>query len=307
MGVERIKLPPALALLLRPDLARPRQRLRERLFQRRPACNLAADVANEPAEPRAQQAQLAMMALELLGVGVAPRHHRRPLSDARIGLAQLDPVPAGKPPEPPDRRMQELGVGRERDRLRLHGRVRGDALEVLRAERARVMRHAQALGQKQIELVAEPLAPVAQVRALVRECMLEKLLPGEVLEIRVVDPALADLFVGQREDVLEKQNPDHEPRLDPRPPRLGIERRDLAVEPVPVDPLRKQHQLVPHVDDLIEPGPEQIARIRWGMLLRPHRAPSASSLAKESRPAIRMNPAHAISHAVSNPKCNRAA
>jgi hypothetical protein len=27
-----------------------------------------------------------------------------------------------------------------------------------------------------------------------------------------------------------------------------------------------------HVDDLIEPGPEQIARIRRLMLLRPHRA-----------------------------------
>ena len=49
------------------------------------------------------------------------------------------------------------------------------------------MRHAQALGQKQIELVAEPLAPVAQVRALVREGVLEKLLAGEVLEIGVVD------------------------------------------------------------------------------------------------------------------------
>ena len=78
-------------------------------------------------------------------------------------------MPAGKPPEPADRRMQELGVGRERDRLRLHRGVHGDALEVLRAQRARVMRHAQALGQKQLELVAEPLAPLAQVRALVRE------------------------------------------------------------------------------------------------------------------------------------------
>lgn len=67
-----------------------------------------------------------------------------------------------------------------------------DPLEVLRAQRARLMRHPQALGEQKVQLVAEPLAPVAQVRALVREGVLEKLLPGEVLEIGVVDPALAE-------------------------------------------------------------------------------------------------------------------
>jgi len=36
--------------------------------------------------------------------------------------------------------------------------------------------------------------------------MLEDLLAGEVLEVRVVDPALAYLFIGQGEDVLEQQN-----------------------------------------------------------------------------------------------------
>lgn len=58
------------------------------------------------------------------------------------------------------------------------------------------MRQAQALGQKQVELAAEPLAPMAQAGALVREGVLEKLLAGEVLEIRVIDPALANAFVG---------------------------------------------------------------------------------------------------------------
>jgi len=52
--------------------------------------------------------------------------------------------------------------------------------------------HPQALGQQQLQLVAEPLAPVAQVRALVRECVLEELFAGEVLEIWIVNPALAD-------------------------------------------------------------------------------------------------------------------
>jgi hypothetical protein len=41
----------------------------------------------------------------------------------------------------------------------------------------------QALGQQQLQLVAEPLAPMAQVGALVRELVLEELFPGEELEI----------------------------------------------------------------------------------------------------------------------------
>ena len=80
---------------------------------------------------------------------------------------------------------------------------------------------------------------MAQVRALVRERMLEKLLPGEVLEIGVVDPAIAHLFVGQGEDVLEQQQPDHEAALDAGPTLLAVKRRDLAVEPLPVDAARQ--------------------------------------------------------------------
>ena len=41
---------------------------------------------------------------------------------------------------------------------------------------------------------------MAQVGAFVRERMLEELLAGEVLEVRVVDPALAYLFIGQGDD-----------------------------------------------------------------------------------------------------------
>jgi hypothetical protein len=37
---------------------------------------------------------------------------------------------------------------------------------------------------------------VAQVGALVWELMLEELFSGEVLEIRVIDPTLADAFIG---------------------------------------------------------------------------------------------------------------
>ncbi|MEA2796487.1 MAG: hypothetical protein QOI87_3867 [Bradyrhizobium sp.] len=66
------------------------------------------------------------------------------------------------------------------------------------------MRHPQALRQQQFQFVPPPLPPMAQVRAFMRELMLEELLPGEVLEIGVVEPALAHAFVGQPVNLLEQ-------------------------------------------------------------------------------------------------------
>lgn len=209
------------------------------------------------------------MPLELLGVGVASRHHRRGLGNAKIGLPQLDPVLPRQAVEPLDCRVQQLGIGREGDGLRLHGGIDRDPLEVLAAQRAGLVRHPQALGQEQLQLVAEPLAPVAQVRALMRERVLKEVFAGEVLEIRVVDPALAHTLIGQVVDVLEQQQPDHEAGRYPGPAVLAIERRNLPVDPVPVDLAGEPNQLVLHVDDLVQPGPEQIARsLRFGFFGR---------------------------------------
>ena len=70
---------------------------------------------------------------------------------------------------------------------------------------------------------------------------------------------------------LSSRQPDHEAGLDPRPAVLAVERRDLAVDPVPIDLAGKQNQLVLQVDDLVQPRPEQIVRSRRLVLLRPHR------------------------------------
>ncbi len=92
-GMEGIELPSALALLLGADLAGSAKGKRKRLLQCRLTFDLAADVANDPAKPAAQDAQLP---LELLGMGVTARHHRRGLGHARIGLPQPDPVALGQ-------------------------------------------------------------------------------------------------------------------------------------------------------------------------------------------------------------------
>ena len=69
---------------------------------------------------------------------------------------------------------------------------------------------------------------MAEIRTLMRELVLEKLRAGEVLEIRIMDPALAHPFVGQIVDMFEQKEPDDEPGLDPGPALVAIERRDLA-------------------------------------------------------------------------------
>lgn len=120
------------------------------------------------------------------------------------------------------------------------------------------MHDPQALSQQQLQFIAQALAPVAEVRALVWELVLEELFPGEVLEIRIMDPARAHALVGQPIDVLEQQKPDHEAGLDPGPALVAVERRNLAVDPLPVDLAGELHQLVLEVDDLIESRPEQI-------------------------------------------------
>lgn len=73
------------------------------------------------------------MPLELLGMAVAPRHHCRGFGNAQIGLPQLDPVLPRQTVGPLDRRVQELGIGREGDRLRLHGGIDCDPFDVLAA------------------------------------------------------------------------------------------------------------------------------------------------------------------------------
>jgi hypothetical protein len=71
--------------------------------------------------------------------------------------------------------------------------------------------------------------------------------------------------------VLEQKKPDHKPGRNSGPTSIAVQRRDLAVDEVPVDLARELHQLVLHVDDLIQPRAEQITRSCRLVLLRPHR------------------------------------
>ena len=92
---------------------------------------------------------------------------------------------------------------------------------------------------------------MAQVRAFVRKLVLEKLFPGEELEIGVIDPAPA-----QPVNLFEQQQPDRKPRRDPGPALVAVERCDLAVDKVPVNLAGELRQFVFEIDNLVQPRSE---------------------------------------------------
>ena len=104
-----------------------------------------------------------MSRIELFGMGIAARHHGGAFGESQIRLPQPQTVLFGQPIEALDGGMRQLGVGRETDRLGLHGGVDRDPCQVLAAQGADLMRDPQALGQQQLQLGAEPAAPMAQI------------------------------------------------------------------------------------------------------------------------------------------------
>jgi hypothetical protein len=106
--MEGIELPAELALALGSDLGGPRERALEGCLDGLAASDLAPDIADQPAKASAQEAHFSMVAVELLGVDITPRHHRRRLGDAQVGLPQPNTVAAGQAVELPDRRYRSL-------------------------------------------------------------------------------------------------------------------------------------------------------------------------------------------------------
>jgi hypothetical protein len=103
--------------------------------------------------------------------------------------------------------------GREHHRLGLHCGVDHHAGEIGRRHRAGPGRHSQApLQQGQKLFLAHALAPARQRAAVEHQPVPEELLAAEVLEVRVLHPAIAQRLVGQIVRVLQHGEPGHQPR-----------------------------------------------------------------------------------------------
>ena len=102
--------------------------------------------------------------------------------------------------------------------------------------------------------------------------MLEELLAAEQLVIGVLDPARAQLLVGEIMHVLEDRQPRHQPRWQRRMADLvGIDRAEPLLEEAPIDRPTELRQRVVHVDDLVEPRLEEIILPAVPPLPGPHR------------------------------------
>ena len=96
--VQRIDLGAALAVILEADPDGQSEQVARSVLKRRIAGDLAADVADDPAEPGAQELELAPGPLELMGVGIAADHDRGALGHPQIALAQRHAVRAWRKP-----------------------------------------------------------------------------------------------------------------------------------------------------------------------------------------------------------------
>ena len=157
--------------------------------------------------------------------------------------------------------MHQLGVGREGDRLLLHGRVDDHLPKVRGLGGSGPSCDGQALlDQRDEPLLPHALAPARQRRAVEGKLMAEELLAAEQLVIRVLDPALAQHLVREVVHVLEDRQPRHQPRRQRRAAgRIRIDGSELLLEEAPVDRRCELHHWMIKIDDLVEPRPEEIA------------------------------------------------
>src|SRR5262245_32422608 len=105
------------------------------LFERCVALDLAANVTDDAAKPRAQKLQFPPGAVELVGMRVAPHHDGGTLGQAQIALAQLNALALGQLHQLRDRAMGEPGVGRMRDRLLLYSGIYRNPFEIFGVDR----------------------------------------------------------------------------------------------------------------------------------------------------------------------------
>ena len=168
----------------------------ERRLQLRVTGDLAADIADQPAQPGAHLPEPAQALLVAAGVQqpgrLAPGLGRQP----REGLPQLHPMALRQTVQPLDRPQDQVAVGRMRHRLGLHRGVDRHPFQLALAHRFGLHGHRDGLGQQRLQIIRpDPLAPAGHRRAVERQPMLEMRLAAEGLKVRVLQPGRAGFLV----------------------------------------------------------------------------------------------------------------
>ena len=147
------------------------------------------------------------------------------------------------------------------------------------------------LDQRHELLLPHSLAPARQRRAVEGQLVLEKLLAAEDLAIGVLDPARAQILIGEFVHVLEDRKPSHQSRRQWRVSGLvGIDRAEPPLEKAPGDRAAELGEWVIRIDDLVEPGLEKIVLPAVPPLPGPHRITLRQADGEiESRPNAPIN------------------
>src|SRR5215470_795267 len=188
-SMQRIDLRPALAMILEAYPHRQGEEIGKARLQCLVPGDLAANVADHPAQPGAQELQLTPRSLELVRMAVPTDHDHRALRDPPIALPQRHAIALGTFDQLLQRAMAKPRIGRMRDRFRLYRRVDHHAFEIPGRQCPGLVRHRQALLDQGDEVfLTEPLPPMRQRRALKRQFVTEAHFTTEELVIRVLQP-----------------------------------------------------------------------------------------------------------------------
>jgi hypothetical protein len=255
--MQRIDFGTALPVILEAHPHRQREQIDEAFLERRVAGDLAADVADHAPQPNAQEPERPPGPFELVCMRVAPDHDRSSLGDAPVALPQRHIVASRQIDQFSQRAVAQPCIGRMGNRFGLHRGVDHDPFEIAGRQRPGLVRHRQALlDQRHQRLLAEPLAPMRQGRAVERQPVAEAQLTAKELVIRVLQPARAQHFVRQIVHVLQDKQPRHQTG---RQAGLARTRRADAgkalIEKPPIDLTRQPHQRMAQIDDLLQCRP----------------------------------------------------
>src|SRR5215212_813181 len=120
--------------------------------------------------------------------------------------------------------------------------------------------------------------------------VLEELLSAEELEVGVLDPALTQHLIGEVVHVLEDGEPSH--RACGKGWAAGavlVDRPEPLLKQVPVNGSREPHKRMLRIDNLVEPGPEEVDLACDLPLLGPHETPRRRiDATRKSCPASRI-------------------
>jgi len=226
------------------------------------------DIPDHPAHVRPQLPQLPTHPLELFGVRVTTRLHRRLLAHPHVRLPQRDAPILRRRAQLEDRPIQQLRVRGMGDVLLLHRRIDVDLTQFRLGQVLLLDRHGHRLLEQRFELLGpDPLTPLGHTGGMDRQLVPHVAVAAERLPVGVLDPLGHDRLVRLVERVLEVVQPHHQPRgLGRGAVVLAVQLAERVVERSPVDLPGQLQQWVGGVEQLIEVGLEQQQVVLTGRL-----------------------------------------